>query len=336
MLPAHTLPPAAAFVSSAFAVALYVLAIARRPLWSPLTVAWQLRAPLALSGVALAAVWFAAGHAPLAGALSVGAAGVMTRVALERARGRSRRAPEGPHASLHVLTHNCGLHRSDPRRVAEFIADCGADIVGLQEIEATHARALDELVAETHPHRALFATGVDGIGLVSRHPILDAELVQLEGKHAYLVAHVDAPGGPLRVVVFHPSAWIAVRGARHEAVRDLARLALEAARDAPAILMGDLNSTDATGAWDAFAAAGLVDAYRAVGAGSGVTFPVPFKYLWLPVPPLVRIDYVFATQDLVPTRAEVGPPTTSDHLPLFATLVRRRAADLGQGAARAS
>jgi endonuclease/exonuclease/phosphatase (EEP) superfamily protein YafD len=51
----------------------------------------------------------------------------------------------------------------------------------------------------------------------------------------------------------------------------------------------------------------------------------------------VRIDFVFATPDLTPTRAEVGPPTSSDHLPVFATLARRPEAAVGpRDAVRAS
>jgi len=40
--------------------------------------------------------------------------------------------------------------------------------------------------------------------------------------------------------------------------------------------------------------------------------------------------------EVVARAAEVGPPTSSDHLPLFATLARARATEAREGATRAS
>jgi endonuclease/exonuclease/phosphatase family metal-dependent hydrolase len=319
------MPPAFTSILLLAALALGATGVAARPPLAALTVLWQLRAPAAFAALWLAAALAGVGRTTEAVALAVAATTVLVRIGVGRRCAQLRDGGAGPSASLHVLTHNCGFARSDPRRVAEFIADCGADLVGLQEIAQEHALVCADLLRRTHPFQVLHATGIDGLGLVSRHRILSAELVRLDAAHPYLVADVDAPGGPVHVVVFHPAASLAIVGARHAAVRDLARLAERARERAPALMLGDLNSTDATEAWDVLARAGLVDAFGAVGAGAGATFPVPFKYLGLPVPPLVRIDFVFATPDLVPTVAEVGPPTSSDHLPLFATLARRRA-----------
>ncbi|MEZ6015396.1 MAG: endonuclease/exonuclease/phosphatase family protein [Planctomycetota bacterium] len=322
-------------VAAATVLTLGVLAVARRPLHPALTVLWQLRTPLAIAGCFVAGACAGLGAGPAALGCASAALALFARLGFERARGRTRISMDRPHLALHVLTHNCGLHRSDPARVATFLADCGAEVIGVQEVQRAHEVAFAVQLGESHPHQVMHPTGVDGIGLLSRYPILSSELVRLDGAHPYLRADVDAPGGPVHFIVFHPSAALALVGRAHAAVRDAVRLAADANRHAPAVLMGDLNSTDATEAWDAFAEAGLVDAFRSVGRGAGVTFPVPFKYLWLPVPPLVRIDFIFTTDGLLPTQAEVGPPTTSDHLPLFATLARVSVASGARDATRA-
>jgi len=236
------MPPALTSICWLVALTLGATGVLARPPFAALTVLWQLRAPTALMALWLAALLAGLGRVPEAAALAGAAALVLVRIGVGRRRARVRNGAAGPSASLHVLTHNCGLSRSDPRRVAEFIADCGADLVGLQEIRRENALALAEHLRRTHPFQVLHATGVD--------------------------------------------------------VRDLARLAERARERAPAIMLGDLNSTDATAAWDVVARAGFVDTFRAVGSGGGATFPVPFKYLGLPVPPLVRIDFIFATPDL--------------------------------------
>jgi len=315
---------------SSIGVALLALGVLRRAPWAPLTVFWQLRVPAALAALAVAAL-AAAADPPGAQLLSAGALAVLARVAWERRRGARRARSSGPVGSLGVVTLNCGLHRSDPERVAAFLRDCGADLVAVQEIQSEHALVLARELRGTHPHQVLHGTGIDGIGLLSRFPIAAHSLIRLGAAHPYLVATVESPLGPLRVVVFHPPAALAVRGSEHPAVADLRTLAEEAAASGPALMLGDLNSTAATAAWDAVTRAGFRDTFRDAGSGAGVTFPVPLRYLWLPVPPLVRIDFVFATPDLAAARAEVGPPTTSDHLPLFVTLVEPRPADAARG-----
>ncbi len=317
---------------SSVAGALFALGLLRRAPWAPLTVFWQLRVPAAFGGLALAGGALTALDAPReAAAVAAGAAVVLARAAFERRRGARRVQPLGPSASLAVVTLNCGLHRSDPEQIAAFLRDCGADLIGVQEIEREHALVLAQELRATHPHQVLHGTGIDGIGLLSRFPIRGHELVHLAAAHPYLVAAVESPVGPLHVVVVHPPAALAVRGAAHAAVEDLRALAREAAAHAPALILGDFNTTAATAAWDAVAREGFADAFRDAGTGAGVTFPVPFKYLGLPVPPLVRIDFVFTTEDLAATRAEVGPPTSSDHLPLFVTFVPHRVAGERRG-----
>jgi len=319
-------PGAGTFAAGVLAAAVLATALLRRAPRPAFTLLWQVRVPLAAlaSFVACGAFWLGA---TLPAWLLVGAVVPLSiRVGSEQVRARRRVRFDGPHATLNVLTHNCGLHRSNPQRIADFLADSGADVIGVQEIEPAHALAFAEQLRVSHPHQAHFATGVDGVGILSRYPLRDARLERLGADHPYLLAEVETPFGDVRMVVFHPPASLAWRGAGHPAVRDLARLAREAVAAGPAIVMGDLNSTSATAAHDVFTSAGLVDAFAGVGQGTGVTFPVPFRYLGVPTPPFVRIDFVFMSPEFAPLLAEVGPPTSSDHLPLFATVARRREA----------
>jgi endonuclease/exonuclease/phosphatase (EEP) superfamily protein YafD len=63
----------------------------------------------------------------------------------------------------------------------------------------------------------------------------------------------------------------------------------------------------------------LRDSYQEVGWGFGHTYPTTPQSFGISVP-LLRIDYVFHSAELVALRARVGPDGGSDHLPVVADL----------------
>jgi endonuclease/exonuclease/phosphatase family metal-dependent hydrolase len=80
----------------------------------------------------------------------------------------------------------------------------------------------------------------------------------------------------------------------------------------PVILCGDLNDTPASYAYHRLRKAGLRDAFVFAGKGMGRTYRG--KY------PSYRIDYIFASKNIVVKTFETRPETLSDHNPIFAWL----------------
>jgi vancomycin resistance protein VanJ len=88
----------------------------------------------------------------------------------------------------------------------------------------------------------------------------------------------------------------------------------------PRLLTGDFNETEWSRPYQLLAAE-LGDSYREAGRGFGHTYPSNFVWGdWLFALPLMRIDYVFHSRDLVALEARVGPDGGSDHLPVVAEL----------------
>jgi vancomycin resistance protein VanJ len=84
----------------------------------------------------------------------------------------------------------------------------------------------------------------------------------------------------------------------------------------PVIVAGDFNMSDFTPNYDLWASR-LKDTFREAGSGFGGTWPV-FKRL--PSPGFVRLDYIWHSDTITATYAELGPYLGSDHLPLSSSL----------------
>ena len=108
----------------------------------------------------------------------------------------------------------------------------------------------------------------------------------------------------------------------------IAGLVRAATAGGPAVLMGDFNLVERHPIYRQIAGAGLTDAFRAAGRGIGVTLPTRMarwaatgsRWGSIPLPPLVRVDYIWLTADLMPLVAWVGRHAGSDHLPVCVRL----------------
>ena len=119
--------------------------------------------------------------------------------------------------------------------------------------------------------------------------------------------------------IFSWVAWKAALGSYREdfAARALQARALKEVLDAetlPFLVCGDLNSTPYNWVY-AYLSRGLQDAFRRAGTGWGATFPAPL--------PLVRIDFVLASNEWEVLNAHVSRTVVSDHIPVVAKLVLR-------------
>ncbi len=197
-------------------------------------------------------------------------------------------------------------------------ADC--DLVALQEVSESQGSVLERELADSYPHRVIHAKGVAGKALLSKHPIADHEEMLLPCGRPHLRADVEVPGRTLQIIIAHVPLENAAFSFVGPAASEIDLLAKRALASSPSLLVGDFNKTPFSLLYRRLRRHGLRDAFQEVGSGFGFTFPVFGRYLGLPLPPLVRIDYVWHTPDLRAIRCRTAPDGGSDHLPLQAEL----------------
>lgn len=292
---------------------LYVLVMwVKRAPCSWLSLPWAVRdasPPLAL-GAALALALL--GQTPAAALFLLGSLGAATR--------RPRRGPLPVLGGevLHVATLNAGMHRAKVASVLAWIEACGADLIALQEVGRDLHEALSSGAARGYPHRLLDGIDINGMALLARSPL---ERVAVFGEPLqHQVATLDWKGRKVRVLNLHPFFHVAYQGLQARAAKDFPRLLSHLDPAQPALVLGDLNTTTHTRLHDLLLAASLHDAFLAVGRGRSGTFPVPLRYLFLPLPPLFRLDHILASAHFTTLRCQVGKDASSDHLPLVAAL----------------
>jgi endonuclease/exonuclease/phosphatase family metal-dependent hydrolase len=227
-----------------------------------------------------------------------------------------------------------------PARIAEVIAESGADIVALQELDVgrlrsggvDQARAIAEQLgfAASHFHPALRIEAEEyGDAILTRQQSRLVKVGFLPGGRGLWPIEprgaiwVEVPVGdrPLQVINTHFGLR---RGERRlQAAALLGPEWLGQCR-APYVLAGDLNSMPRGRVYRSFATA-MRDVQTA-GAGGAAAPTFPSRR------PLLRIDHIFVSPDIqVEHAAVLASPRAriaSDHLPLVARLA------LGQEGAR--
>jgi vancomycin resistance protein VanJ len=229
-----------------------------------------------------------------------------------------------------VMTHNILANNRDMTPLVNTLLEQNADVLALQELLPATANRLAPRLSQVYPYRVVHSN--QGLGLYSRHPIRDAELVLLAESSWAIRATVDTPAGPIVVFNAHPRnprirwrvwrGWVPYiadfdPGPRDRAVENLTRRI--AATPGHVIVLGDLNLNERTWAYRVLTSE-LVDAHRAAGWGFGFTFPEGPGDPAGSFPPLIRIDYVLHSPDLRTLEFRVIPPTGSDHRPVVARI----------------
>lgn len=241
---------------------------------------------------------------------------------------------------LRVFSQNIALGNIDLDLIFDEIARTRPNVVVLQEARGPVARRLLGHFAQwnTHAHEQFF--------LASRFPISQTRVppkLLLRGldRAARFVQHtLETPQGPVEVLNVHPISprdgldELRGEGLTHELQRgrlfaprgpglirhnaDLRELQIEAIaaaapRDRPVLIAGDTNLPGLS----RFLRVHLgrfQDGFAAAGGGFGYTFPT--RHPWL------RIDRILASPDLHFTSFVTGTARGSDHLAVFAVLMR--------------
>jgi endonuclease/exonuclease/phosphatase (EEP) superfamily protein YafD len=233
---------------------------------------------------------------------------------------------------IEVMTFNLGLDRSRPEQVVAAIDEEQADIVVVQEMTPAIANLLREELGDRYPH-AVLEPEAETIGLLSRYPILASQWLCPEiGGRSYLHAVVDWNGARLNIFAVHPLlpglSWyrgtllpIGLHDAEQQ--QQLVRIARQAIDLRESVLMmGDFNISDQTHAYMSITE-DFTDAYWEAGYGFGFTFPRGVQLGEFAIPgPLIRLDYIFHTDDLYAERARVECKGGSDHCYIVAQLAR--------------
>ncbi|MCL1629801.1 MULTISPECIES: endonuclease/exonuclease/phosphatase family protein [Roseinatronobacter] len=216
--------------------------------------------------------------------------------------------------------------RRDPSRVVQVIAEMGADIVGLQEVDrrfGDRRGVLDptRLAAETGLTPVMLtdrlgkaAHGWHGNLLLVRGALVErAEAISLPGlePRGAIMADIRLHGQPLRVITAHLGL---LRQSRLLQSRLLARH-VAATDGRPTLVMGDFNE------WRLGADCGLMPLRRELRAVKRSALTRPSFPARMPVLPLDRI-MACPQLDLHDLRAHDSPLArrASDHLPLRAAL----------------
>lgn len=220
-----------------------------------------------------------------------------------------------------IMTHNAGNGLADPQPLVNVLRDSGADLIGLQEITANQALALDQSLARLYPYRILFGDGIPGKGLLSKFPIIEYEQLNLYPDRPDLMATIQLKDTELTVIVAHPppprlhSNGIYMNAATQQQLYELIRMATHGG---PVLMMGDFNMTTRSIFYNTLRRMGLVDAFEVAGEGPGFTLPLRWKKI--PLLPMARVDYIWHTQHLIALKSWIGENTGSDHLPVLAQL----------------
>ena len=207
-------------------------------------------------------------------------------------------------------------------RLTPQLDGADADLLILLELTPDWERRLEGSLAR-FPHRLLERREDNfGLGIYSTLPLRQPTLIPSAVLGFDLAvplgsAVVDAPWGPLRIVVAHPVPPTSTMARRARDVQLMELAALVADSEVPTVVVGDLNTTVFVPAYQRFIeASGLRNAL--------VEQPQPWLLgTWpagLPVPLRISIDHCLVSSDLAVSELEPGRLFGSDHLPLVIEL----------------
>ncbi len=227
------------------------------------------------------------------------------------------RGGDAPGASIRLVSANIGSAERDvDPRLAALIRREKPDVLLLIELTPSALAALDTVLQEHYPHRyTVPREDYFGIGLFSRHPLAERELLDLGYRDVPAISvRIDTPQ-PLRLVGVHLE-WPMTPGAaagRNTQLHNLARQLADTPD--PTVLLGDFNLTRWTARFDRLLlATGLRDA--AVGFGWQPTWPTFLPRLG------IAIDHCLVSPSLRVRELKAGRHVGSDHYPLIVDLAQ--------------
>jgi endonuclease/exonuclease/phosphatase (EEP) superfamily protein YafD len=220
-----------------------------------------------------------------------------------------------------VMTANLYVGRVDERAVWDEVTESEVDVLVLEEATDEAVQRLDELgLADLMPYRAgLPVRGVVGTVVVSRHRLGEAEA--LPGEMSAWSVPVRFDGGDLFLVAAHPGPPQDPERWREEH----ATLTAWALRQAPALVVGDLNATADHVPMRRLSGAGYRSVTELTNEGWRPTWPAGSDAQVGPVtvPPLAQVDHVLCGPDLAAVTSRTVDLPGGDHRGVVAVVARR-------------
>ncbi len=216
--------------------------------------------------------------------------------------------------TLLVATVNPHWRAGDPAALAAWLDALRPDLVWV--VEASPSALAPERARWPHAVDGL-RDGVDGVVLLSRHPVRQAFAIDDASGMPRLEAVLATPLGEVHVTGLHPlppmtPALLAARDRVFaEAAAPPSLRARDGGDDARRIVLGDLNATPWASGVRAFERAGL---RRATGLAP--TWPAPLARVGIGIP----IDQVLVGPGWRVREAGRGPAVGGDHLGAWARL----------------
>lgn len=231
---------------------------------------------------------------------------------------------------IDVMTFNLGDGLASATRLTALLRQQRLAIVGLQEVDMSTGAALTN-ATDILLHQVVHPLGIPGKALLSRFPILSSHLLTSDPDRPDLVATVDVDGTAVTVIVAHPPppylrrTGLVRREGTAAQIADL--LDVVRATDQPLLLLGDFNAVARNTIPRQLTAAGLIDVVKQSGRPLA-TYPARLttpgeggsRLRKLPVRPVLRLDYIWASRHWRVISTALGPDAGSDHLPVLATL----------------
>jgi endonuclease/exonuclease/phosphatase (EEP) superfamily protein YafD len=220
---------------------------------------------------------------------------------------------------LSLVTFNTGNDFVAPHDLVQMLGDLDADIVGLQELSPRNAGVLSESLLSEYPYRVLYGHRFDGKGLLSRYPIVRHRLFSARVTRPNVEAELEVTDRAVMVYVVHALSpnYRRLQVQSPHSVYEIEYILKLLHSGTPTAVIGDFNVVARSRLYHQLVKAGLIDTFREVGQGNGSTFPTRFQYLPIPLPRLVRIDYIWVTGQFLPLASYVGDGHGSDHLPVI-------------------
>jgi len=215
---------------------------------------------------------------------------------------------------LKITTANVLTQNQRHRDILTDILSRDPDVFVILELSQSLAETLESEVSSTYPHSIVRPMdGANfGIGLYSRHPIVDADVFALNTEIESIAATIQLHGNPCRVIATHPLPPIGARGfrLRNEHLQQLGakiRNAIENSPETPIVLVGDLNLTP----WSPHFAMFEIDSGLRRAFNRPSVTPTWYQYPFFPCG--LMLDHVMISDKLTCKSHLVGPDIGSDH-----------------------
>lgn len=214
---------------------------------------------------------------------------------------------------------NVHTHEIDYAAFAAAIRECGAEIVGLNEVyggrsaRGEQAQALSEILGwHWYFSEAFLDDGTEPFGnaIVSRYPIENPATVPVPYPEVRNGTEYYEPRAVLRAQIAGHTFLVTHFGLNPDEQENALQTVLPLLTDRRCILMGDFNVTPDHPILEPIRARMQdVDAFLPAGTGS---FPSD--------DPQKKIDYIFTSFDYAVTAADIPALVVSDHRPYTAVL----------------